>query len=113
MDEKQRKEIIKETFNTVSGNYDMKTLRFFTECAGHLTSSLDLRGDEHVLDVATGTGHAALSIASRLDRGRVTGVDFSAGMLEQARKKAASLGIVNTEFIEGDMQVIDFPDKLF
>lgn len=113
MDEKQRKEIIKNTFNTVAENYDIETLRFFSECAGQLAAFLNLRGDEHVLDVASGTGHAALSIARRLDRGMVTGVDFSAGMLEKARRKAADMNISNVKFVEGDMQALDFPENFF
>ena len=113
VDEKQRKAIIKETFNTVSESYDIEILRFFTESSRHLVSFLELNGSEHVLDVATGTGNAALCIARQLKSGTVTGIDFSQGMLEQARKKADSLNINNVKFIEGDMQSIDFPENRF
>ena len=113
MDESQRKILLKDTFNTVSGGYDGKALRFFPESAGHLAAALDLRGDEQVLDVATGTGHAALALAACLPRGRVTAVDFSPGMLEQSRKKADSQNVRNVEFLERDMQSLNFPADRF
>ena len=113
MDEQQRKAFLKETFNTVSTGYDGNALRFFPESAEHLAATLTLRGDEQVLDVATGTGHAALALASRLPQGRVTAVDFSPGMLEQARRKTASLNVRNIEFIERDMQELSFPAGRF
>ena len=100
--------IIKETFDAVSDEYDSKAHRFFPESAEYLASLLPSRGDERVLDVATGTGHAALALARRLPQGHVTGVDFSSGMLDQARKKAAAMHIRNVEFLEMDMQSLEF-----
>lgn len=108
MEEDQRRKIIKETFNTVSCEYDGKALRFFPDSARYLASRLRLRGDEQVVDVATGTGNAALAVARYLPRGFVTGIDFSRGMLEQARKKAGSMNIQNVRFLEMDMQNLDF-----
>jgi ubiquinone/menaquinone biosynthesis C-methylase UbiE len=113
MDEQQHKAILKETFDTVSGGYDRKALRFFPDSAGHMADILGLRGDEHVLDVACGTGHASLAVARMLPRGRVTAVDFSSGMLDRARQKAASLALGNIEFIERDMQNLGFPAGSF
>ena len=97
--DQQQKTMIKETFDIVSGGYDGKALRFFPKSAKHLADSLPLYGDERVLDVATGTGHAAFSLAARIPLGRVTGVDFSNGMLAQARRKASLLKVRNVEFI--------------
>ncbi len=113
MADQQMKTILKETFDTVSGGYDGRALRFFPRSAEHMASFLDLRGDEHVLDVACGTGHAAFVVARMLPKGRVTAVDFSAGMLDQARKKAAGLAVRNIEFLERDMQDLGFPAGLF
>jgi len=113
MDKKTAKTLIRDTFNTVADGYDHPALRFFSDSAGRLASLMGLRGNEHVLDVATGTGNAALALAGFLPEGRVTGVDFSSFMLEQARKKAAALNIRNTDFIEGDMETLEFPTASF
>jgi ubiquinone/menaquinone biosynthesis C-methylase UbiE len=108
MDEQQQKAILIDTFNTVSESYDSRELRFFPESAKNMAGLLNLRGDEHVLDVACGTGNAALAIAPRLPRGRVTAVDFSTGMLDQARRKAGMLKLANIDFLERDMQAPGF-----
>ena len=113
MDDEQKRAMLKTMFDTVAGGYDSAALRFFPESARHLAGCLRLRGDEQVLDVATGTGHAAFALAPRLPRGRVTAVDFSTGMLEQARRKAASLGVRNIEFLERDMQALGLPAGTF
>jgi SAM-dependent methyltransferase len=72
-----------------------------------------LRGDERVLDVACGTGHTSLAVARMLPNGRVTGVDFSAGMLDQARRKAAAQGVDNIDFLERDMTALGLPADSF
>ncbi len=111
MDDQQRTGIIKETFNTVSEGYDRNALRFFPRSAENMAALLELKGDEHVLDVACGTGHAALAVAQRLPKGKITAVDFSAGMLDQARQKAAARELHNIDFVEWDMQNLGFRDQ--
>lgn len=113
MDEQERKQLYKKTFNTIAEGYDNDALRFFTASARHLAAYLALTDDEHILDVATGTGNAALTIAKDLPRGQVTGIDFAENMLDRARRKQATWGIANAEFIEMDMQAISFPDRHF
>jgi ubiquinone/menaquinone biosynthesis C-methylase UbiE len=108
MDDIQKQQI-KDTFDAVADGYDTGALRFFVAAAAHLVERLELRGDEEVLDVACGTGHAALAIAPRLPRGRVTAADFSPRMLAQARGKAAELG--NVEFVERDMQALAWTER--
>jgi ubiquinone/menaquinone biosynthesis C-methylase UbiE len=113
MDEQDRKAMIRQTFNTVAEGYDNRALRYFADSAHHLADVLDLKGDERVLDVATGTGSNALVLAQHLPEGRVTGIDFSSGMLSQARAKAEKAAIHNINFLEMDMQQLAFPDDHF
>jgi SAM-dependent methyltransferase len=63
-----------------------------------------------VLDVACGTGNAAIP-ASRAGA-RVTGLDFAPGLLEIARERAAD-AMVEVEFVEGDAQALPFGDASF
>jgi ubiquinone/menaquinone biosynthesis C-methylase UbiE len=113
MDELQRRAMLKDTFDTVSSGYDNQALRFFPRSAECMADLLELRGDEHVLDVACGTGHAAIALARSLRQGRITAVDFSPGMLDQARRKAASNAIKNIKFLERDMTALGFPGGSF
>jgi demethylmenaquinone methyltransferase / 2-methoxy-6-polyprenyl-1,4-benzoquinol methylase len=59
------------------------------------------------LDVATGTGDLALALARR--GADVVGVDFSEGMLERARAKAAGA----VRFERGDALALEYPDGSF
>src|SRR5688572_30195176 len=63
-----------------------------------------------VLDMATGTGRAALALAKR--GAIVTGVDASREMLSVARTRAADAGL-SIEFAEGDAHALAFPDRAF
>jgi len=54
--------------------------------ARELITQLQLRGDEHVLDVGCGDGKVTAEIARAVPRGSVTGVDASPSMIRFARK---------------------------
>jgi ubiquinone/menaquinone biosynthesis C-methylase UbiE len=109
MDEQQKKEMLRNTFDTISTGYDMPALKFFARSAEHLAVHLGLQGSEHVLDVATGTGTSAIALAEGLPDGQVTGVDFSEGMLRQAEVKLEAGGLGNVRLLNMDMQELDFP----
>ena len=53
--------------------------------ARELIAQLNLRGDEHVLDVGCGDGKVTAEIARAVSRGRVTGVDASPEMIAFAQ----------------------------
>lgn len=74
---------------------------------------LDLDGQETVLDVASGTGATAIPLARKLPSGKVTAVDFSAGMLEQAAKRAEEQGLDNLVFQVQDMTQLPFESQSF
>ena len=65
MNTRERKEMFKKTFDLVAPGYDNRATRFFTESLTHLVPHLNLKGDENILDVATGTGNAALELACK------------------------------------------------
>ncbi|CAA9583587.1 hypothetical protein AVDCRST_MAG81-3399 [uncultured Synechococcales cyanobacterium] len=79
-----------------------------------LLKSVALQENHRVLDVATGTGLIAIPAAHKVGPGgHVVGVDLSAGMLEQARRKVEATRIQNIEFIEADASSIHFNDNSF
>jgi demethylmenaquinone methyltransferase/2-methoxy-6-polyprenyl-1,4-benzoquinol methylase len=69
------------------------------------------------LDVATGTGDLALELARRVGpRGTVVGVDFSEGMLELARAKAAASDtsdLAELRFEAGNALELRYPENQF
>jgi len=63
-------------------------------------------------DFGCGTGNHVIPLAARGHR--VSGVDLSPGMLEQARTKAAQAGVTTrTQFALGDVQNVDVPGAPF
>ena len=63
-----------------------------------------------ILDLATGTGDIALTIAKQRPDVTVVGVDPSENMLEIARKKSTSNRL---SFAMGQAESLDFPDDSF
>jgi ubiquinone/menaquinone biosynthesis C-methylase UbiE len=76
-----------------------------------LVEALDVVPDERVLDVACGSGNAALA-AARRSWGGVVGVDFVPALLERGRERAATERL-DVDFIEGDAAELPFDDAEF
>src|SRR5215469_7864097 len=68
-----------------------------------LVSMLALRGDEHVLDIACGTGDITFAVGRGLPRGKAVGLDITQGMLQIAEAKRRGAGIDNVSFARGDI----------
>lgn len=68
----------------------------------------------HVLDIASGTGEPAISIASALgNTGQVVATDISADPLEIARARAQQRELTNIEFQQADAHLLPFPNTAF
>ena len=79
--------------------------------ARELIAKLDLRGDEHILDVGCGDGKVTAEIAHAVPRGSVVGVDASPQMIEFARKTFPTGAIPNLEFHVMDARKVHFAKK--
>jgi SAM-dependent methyltransferase len=78
--------------------------------AEHLCDTADLHAGWRVLDVATGSGNAAIAAARH---GCIaTGVDYVPALLARGRERAAAEGLA-VEFREGDAEALPFPDDSF
>ncbi len=67
-----------------------------------------------VLDIASGTGEPAISIATALDgTGMVTATDISAEPLAVGEQRAQQRGLSNLRFRVADAHALPFPDKAF
>jgi ubiquinone/menaquinone biosynthesis C-methylase UbiE len=107
----QKRRIVAD-FNAMAETYD--TLRFVQVCARRLVELAALPPGGQVLDVATGTGWAALAAAQHVGpTGRVLGVDLAPELLECARQKVAAAGLTHVEFRVGDAEWLDLGDQSF
>ena len=68
--------------------------------------AIDPKPGERILDAACGTGTSTAAIAKH--GARVVGLDFSPGMIAEARRRHPAL-----EFVEGDAQALPFGDDEF
>lgn len=78
---------------------------------GNPVAVADLHPGEVVLDLGSGGGIDVLLSARRVaPGGKAYGVDFTAEMLELARRSAAEAGATNVEFLEGRIDAVPLPD---
>ena len=57
-----------------------------------------------ILDLGTGNGELGIRIAIKYPKSKIIGLDVSAGMINQAKKKVKKIGINNIEFIVSPME---------
>lgn len=75
-----------------------------------LCEASDPRAGQNVLDIACGSGTAALVAGRRYCE--VTGIDYVPALIDRARKRAAA-DELEVDFHVGDAQNLPFPDESF
>lgn len=99
----QRTRMDRDYHDTIGDEYDRVILQPRQTASdilfGKLTPHLPSGG--HMLDVGCGTGQAVCRFGPRVER--VTAVDHSRGMLEEARRNVRQAGVGQVEFIETDV----------
>jgi len=78
--------------------------------AEHLCDTADLQAGWRVLDVATGSGNAAIAAARH--GSTAVGVDYVPALLERGRMRAEAEGLA-VALLEGDAEALPFPDGSF
>jgi SAM-dependent methyltransferase len=95
-----------------TAGYDDHVGRYTGKLVPKLIEIARLRPGQTVLDVATGTGIAALAAAKAIDHsGGIVAADISPHMLDRARERLASFS--NASFSTEDGQALSFPDQSF
>lgn len=109
---------VEAMFDSISGHYDRlnRILSLGTDRRWR-RRAIDIIGENirpvTMLDVATGTGDLAIE-ALKLGPRKVTGIDISAKMLEEGRRKVTRLGLGDKiELLRGDSQAMEFSDGAF
>jgi len=86
------------------------TAMFTTPVAAHLVRFAGVTSGESLLDVGTGTGVVAITAAHT--GARVSAIDLTPALLEEAERNARLAG-VDVAWTEGDAEKLPYPDASF
>jgi SAM-dependent methyltransferase len=92
------------------GDYPSVASKTLWEVGERLVRHVGVGTSEDVLDVACGSGNAAIRAAGA--GGRVTGVDLTPELFDAGRRLAAEAG-VSVDWREGDAEALPFADASF
>lgn len=107
------KNYTRDTWNESAASYG-PVRRNLDSFNGDLLDAVSPAPGERVLDVATGPGEPAMSLAARVaPGGRVLGVDLSERMVDVARAEAKRAGLENVAFEVMDAEQLALPDASF
>ena len=106
-----KKAQVQEFFGAHARAYTTSTVHARGASLERLVAQVAPKGHELVLDVATGTGHNALSFAPHV--WQVIGLDLTAAMLAEACSLAVKRGIDNVRFCQGDSERLPFASQSF
>lgn len=109
-DQRQARRVV-DHYSRLAPAYDQRWDRYSLGSLGRLVQSLDLRGDERMLDVACGTGRLEALLRERHPRIDVTGVDLSPDMLEVARQRFPE--DERTRWLQGTLDDVELPAASF
>jgi SAM-dependent methyltransferase len=93
-----------------SGDYDAVAHRSLWRVGERIVQRVGIGSGEEVLDVACGSGNAAVRAAQA--GGRVVGVDIAPELFEAGRRNADAAG-VTVDWREGDAEALPFGDASF
>jgi SAM-dependent methyltransferase len=93
-----------------SGDYGAVAEAFVQDVGATAVAAARIAPGTEVLDVATGTGNAAIPAA--LAGARVTGLDLVPGLLDTGAERAARAGVA-IDWVEGDAEALPFADASF
>jgi phosphatidylethanolamine/phosphatidyl-N-methylethanolamine N-methyltransferase len=101
---------VSKQYDLWSKIYDHTFKPLFIERQKRAIGELRLRPGDRVLDLGVGTG---MTLELYPTGTHVVGLDLSAGMLDQARKKTDSLGLLSVGLVQGDAMRPPFAEKSF
>jgi SAM-dependent methyltransferase len=98
-------------WDEIASGYAQDVTPFFARYGEEALRIVGPDASAHVLDLASGPGTLAFLAAPRVRR--VTAVDFSPGMIDELRARAARRGVTNVDAQVMDAQSLSFPDSTF
>ena len=114
--EEQIREQQKQSWNKFSPGWkkwDKFNMQFLKPMGDAIIDKLKIKPDDHVLDIAAGTGEPGLTIAAFAKNGKVTGTDLAEDMLLIAEANARDRGLENYNTKAADVCELPFDDASF
>ncbi|KAF2337133.1 class I SAM-dependent methyltransferase [Flavobacterium daemonense] len=112
----QIREQQKQSWNKFSGGWkkwDDLVMDFLKPMGDEIIRLINPKNNDFILDIASGTGEPALTIATKLTGGKVMLTDLADDMLKIARENAMTRGIENIDTLTCDVSELPFKDNTF
>jgi phosphatidylethanolamine/phosphatidyl-N-methylethanolamine N-methyltransferase len=100
----------KKIYDIHSVFYDATFGRLVRRRIERAINHMNIQQTDVVLDLGIGTG---VSLNYYPDRGQIVGIDLSAGMLREARKKIRERNLANATVFQADAMKLPFGDSTF
>ena len=104
-------------WNDVVGDAWVRHVKYFDATLAPFGDAVIRRLDpvpgDRVLDIGCGVGTTTFALAALVPPGEVVGVDLSAPMLGEARRRADAGNLTNLRFLEADVQTADLGEGSF
>ncbi len=98
-DKRTKTDQVREMFDNIAPAYDRlnRTMSFGLDRSWRrkAVNTVTLEKPRHIVDIATGTGDFAISLARHIPDAKITGVDLSENMVEIGRRKVADAGLAD------------------
>jgi ubiquinone/menaquinone biosynthesis C-methylase UbiE len=107
----QHNEVVRESFTIQAKTFAANPWVTDEQRIKRLVAAAHLKGNERVLDIATGPGYIAEAFARAAQE--AIGVDLTAAMLTIAEERTRERGIKNASFRIGDAQKLPFEPEEF
>ena len=107
----QHNDVVRESFTVQAQAFAANPWVTDEERIRRLVSAAHLRGDERVLDIATGPGYIAEAFAGAARE--VVGVDLTDAMLAIAKERTRERGLANVSFRAADAESLPFENEMF
>ncbi len=112
MEKAQHAELNEKKWDLRAETFDDKRFNYFRFMQKRLVSILDLKANQHLLDLGCGTGWAVRYAANLVNqRGEFYGIDISSKMIEKA--KANSSDYENVHFYQTSAEQLPFENNSF
>jgi ubiquinone/menaquinone biosynthesis C-methylase UbiE len=110
MTKKQNVQVV-ETYDRIATVYDRKFESYLKGTFKVAVETLALKGNEHILDIACGTGELERLLLKSFPNLHIIGIDITKSMLSIAHKKCK--GLPNLHFLHMPSQDLKFNDNTF